>query len=417
MLNNYLKKIALSENITVSYLKKGLKEGFITVTLNKKRFHSASENFKPLAIGKGLRTKVNANIGTSPDFVSLDSERQKLHAAINAGADAVMDLSTGGDIDKIRRMVIKESTVSVGTVPIYQAVCETVRRKKEVQDLTIEHLFDVIEKQAADGVDFMTLHCGVTKKNISILKKTGRLTGIVSRGGSFLARWIIANDKENPLYEHYDRLLEILKKYNVTISLGDGLRPGSLKDANDPAQIAELKTLGELVLKARKQGVSVIVEGPGHMPLNKIAMHIKFAKKVIHNAPYYLLGPIVTDITAGYDHITGAIGGAVAASSGADFLCYVTPSEHLALPDVKDVIDGVIASRIAGHVADIVKGIKGALRKDEMLSYYRKKLDWKNQRSYALVPSKFDEIREKKISSKSRKSSVCSMCGEFCAMK
>ncbi len=409
----YLKRIADNENIKIKYLLKNLNNGSVTVSCNNTI--KKPKNFYPLVTGKNIRTKVNANIGTSPDFVSLEREKEKLRAALNAGADAVMDLSTGGDLDKIRQMVMTESTVSVGTVPIYQAACETIKRKKEIRQMDPEHLFAVIEKQASDGVDFMTLHCGVTRKNIALAKK--RLTGIVSRGGAFLAKWIIENDKENPLYESYDRLLEILKKYNVTISLGDGLRPGSLKDANDKAQIAELKTLGELVTCARKQGVSVMVEGPGHMPLNEIAVHVKNAKKIIKGAPYYLLGPLVTDIAAGYDHITGAIGGAIAATAGADFLCYVTPSEHLSLPDEDDVFEGVMASRIAAHAADIAKGLKGARDIDDKMSYYRKKLDWKNQKKYALDHSKFDEVREKNISKASRKFSVCSMCGSFCAMK
>lgn len=410
--SDIINRVARAENVSAGHIVHGLKDGSIVISLN---IHRKPKNFFPLAIGKGLKTKVNANIGTSPDFVSMEKEREKLAAAISSGADAVMDLSTGGNLDKVRRMILNESTVSVGTVPIYQAICETVKSKKEVRQLEGEHLFAVIEKQAADGVDFMTLHCGVTKKNVALAKK--RLTGIVSRGGAFLARWIIENDRENPLYENYDRLLELLKRYNVTISLGDGLRPGCLKDANDAAQLSELQTLGELVVRARKKGVSVMVEGPGHMPLDKIVEHVKTAKKIIKGAPYYLLGPLVTDIAAGYDHITGAIGGAIAATAGADFLCYVTPSEHLSLPDIDDVKNGVIALRIAAHAADISKGLKGARDADDKISYYRKKLDWEKQKKYALDPTKFDNVREKKLSKLSRLDSVCSMCGSFCAMK
>ncbi len=415
MKNELIKKTARLENLPEEYIKKGLDRGDIAIFYNNARGFSIPVGFRPLAVGKGLRVKVNANIGTSPDFVSIEKEREKLCVAIESGADAVMDLSTGGDIDKIRKMVLEESTVSVGTVPIYQAICETTKRNKSPEQMGGEHLFAVIEKHASDGVDFMTLHCGVTRKNVALTKK--RLTGIVSRGGAFLARWVIANAQENPLYEEYDRLLETLKKYNVTISLGDGLRPGSLKDANDNAQNAELKTLGELVVRARKKGVSVIVEGPGHMPLNEIAEHVREAKKIIKGAPYYLLGPLVTDIAAGYDHITGAIGGAIAASAGADFLCYVTPSEHLSLPDIDDVKNGVMASRIAAHAADIAKGLNEARVLDDKMSYYRKKLNWQEQKKYALDPSKFAQIREKKISRTSRRASVCSMCGSFCAMK
>lgn len=409
-----IKKIARAEKVSVKFLETGIRAGKITVSFNPSSPKPAS--FRPLAIGEGLRVKVNANIGTSPDSTSLEREMDKLSVAVAAGADAVMDLSTGGNLDKIRRAILAASEVSVGTVPIYQAICETVRRGRAPEKMPAELIFDVIEKQAADGVDFMTIHSGVTMSNTAMALKR-RLTGIVSRGGSFLARWMMKNGRENPLYENYDRLLDILKKYNVTISLGDGLRPGSLADANDAAQISELKILGKLVAAARKKGVSVMVEGPGHMPLDQIIPHIKQAKKIILGAPYYVLGPLVTDIAAGYDHITGAIGGALAAWAGADFLCYVTPTEHLGLPDERAVKEGVMASRIAAHAADIARGLKNARRMDDELSRSRKALDWKAQKKLSLDPSKFDDAARLTPRLTSSKKAVCSMCGDYCAMK
>lgn len=409
-----LKKIARAENISEAFLAGVLRSGRATVSFNGSA--RKPPRFRPLAIGEGLRVKVNANIGTSPDSISVEREMEKLSAAVSAGADAVMDLSTGGNLDKIRRAALSSSEVSVGTVPIYQAICETVRRRRPPEDMPPELIFDVIEKQAADGVDFMTIHSGVTRKNSARAVKS-RLTGIVSRGGSFLARWMMKNDRENPLYENYDRLMGILKKYDVTISLGDGLRPGCLADANDAAQISELKILGRLVERARAAGVSVMVEGPGHMPLDKIIPHIKQAKKIILDAPYYVLGPLVTDIAAGYDHITGAIGGALAAWAGADFLCYVTPTEHLGLPDIAAVREGVMASRIAAHAADIARGGNNARAVDDKLSKRRKALDWKGQKKLALDPVKFDDAARLTPRMVSSKKAVCSMCGDYCAMK
>jgi len=367
-----------------------------------------------LAIGKGLKTKVNANIGTSSDSVNLNKELKKIDASIKAGADAIMDLSTGGNLDKIRKKVLEYSTIAVGTVPIYQVVCDTVCKKKKIKDISMNEIFDVIEKHAQDGVDFVTVHCGVTKKNLEILKTKKRICGIVSRGGSFMAEWVLQNNKENPLYENYDRLLKIAKKYDMTLSLGDGLRPGSIADANDDAQIAELKTLAELAKIANKEGVQVMIEGPGHVPLNEIADHVKLEKKLTDEKPFYLLGPLVTDIAAGYDHITSAIGAAIAASAGADFICYVTPAEHLRLPDEKDVYEGVISARIAAHSGDIVKGVVGAKERDIEMSKARKSLDWKQQIKFALDPNKIKTER-KKLSPKEK--DVCSMCGTFCAMK
>jgi phosphomethylpyrimidine synthase len=404
-----LKKIAEEEKVNFQELLENIVLGKVVVLKNIK------SSVKPVAVGKNLRTKVNANIGTSPDLVDIKFELEKLNAAVKAKTDAIMDLSTGGDLDYIRKTILQHSPVPVGTVPIYQVVCETLRKKKTIKDISVEHIFEVIEKHAEDGVDFITVHCGVTKKNIEILKKHKRVTGIVSRGGAFLAEWVIKNNKENPLYEHFDRLLKIAKKYNLTLSLGDGLRPGCLADANDEAQIAELKTLAELSKIANKESVQVMIEGPGHMPMDTIEEHVKLEKKLSDGKPFYLLGPLVTDIAAGYDHINSAIGAAIAAKSGADFICYVTPAEHLRLPEPEDVYLGVISARIAAHAADIVKRKK---YKEDLvdfkLSKARKELDWKTQQKYALDKIKFSEER-KKILSKTNK--VCSMCGSYCAMR
>jgi phosphomethylpyrimidine synthase len=404
-----LKKIAEEEKVNFQELLENIVLGKVVVLKNIK------SSVKPVAVGKNLRTKVNANIGTSPDLVDIKFELEKLNAAVKAKTDAIMDLSTGGDLDYIRKTILQHSPVPVGTVPIYQVVCETLRKKKTIKDISVEHIFEVIEKHAEDGVDFITVHCGVTKKNIEILKKHKRITGIVSRGGAFLAEWVIKNNKENPLYEHFDRLLKIAKKYNLTLSLGDGLRPGCLADANDEAQIAELKTLAELSKIANKETVQVMIEGPGHMPMDTIEEHVKLEKKLTGEKPYYLLGPLVTDIAAGYDHINSAIGAAIAAKSGADFICYVTPAEHLRLPEPEDVYLGVISARIAAHAADIVKRKK---YKEDLvdfkLSKARKELDWKTQQKYALDKIKFSEER-KRILSKTKK--VCSMCGSYCAMR
>lgn len=405
-----LKDIIKNENISENRLKREIHNGRVVLTYNIKR--PKVKGFKVCAIGKNLKTKVNANIGTSPDLIDMDLELKKLEAAIEAGADTVMDLSTGGDVRKIRNLIIKYSKVPVGTVPIYQAICELRKSGKDIKDLEPEKLFSVIEEHCADGVDFITVHCGVTKKTIETLKRTKRVCGIVSRGGVFHAKWIISNDKENPLYEKFDKLLEIAKKYNVTLSLGDGLRPGSILDACDDAQISELKINSELAKIAHKEGVGVIIEGPGHMPLNKIKQHIELEKRLSDGKPFYLLGPLVTDISAGFDHISSAIGAALAASYGADFICYVTPSEHIRLPDVEDVYLGVIAAKISAHAADIVK--LGLNKMDYEMSKARKKLDWAKQAKLSIDPQKFLKER-RKISPKTKK--TCSMCGSYCAMR
>ncbi|MCX5782459.1 MAG: phosphomethylpyrimidine synthase ThiC [Elusimicrobia bacterium] len=402
-------EVALDEKVKTDFIVSGLEDGTIVIPKNNNRSLK-----KIIGIGKGLRTKVNANIGTSPVRVSIKEEIKKLKIAVKFGADAIMDLSTGGDIDKIRKIILDECPVCVGTVPIYQAACETVSKGNKIAKMDPGLLFDIIEKQAEDGVDFMTVHCGITKKSVEILERQKRVTGVVSRGGSFLVKWIKANGKENPLFENYDRLIDIAKKYNVTLSLGDGLRPGSICDATDDAQIAELKILGELVLEARKNGVQAIIEGPGHVPLNKIQQNVELGKKYGYNAPLYFLGPLVTDIAAGFDHITSAIGGAIAASYGVDFLCYVTPAEHLRLPDVDDVYMGVIASKIAAHAADIVKNVPGAKELDLEFSKWRKDRHWRNQERLSLDPEKFRNERAKMLPNSDDE---CAMCGQFCAMK
>ncbi|MBN1622659.1 MAG: phosphomethylpyrimidine synthase ThiC [Endomicrobiales bacterium] len=401
--------IAGQEKVTPEFIINGILLGEITVPKNINR-----QLKNPCGVGSGLKTKVNANIGTSPDCASIDYELEKMNECLRAGADAVMDLSTGGNITKIRENILKHCPVPLGTVPIYQVACETFGRGKKIIDMDPKHIFSVIEEQAQQGVDFMTVHCGVTKKTVEVLNRTKRLGGIVSRGGSFLAKWIGSNDAENPLYEQFDRLLDIAEKYDVTLSLGDGLRPGCLKDASDAAQIAELKVLGDLVLRARERNVQVIVEGPGHMPLNQIESHVKEAKKIIHDAPYYLLGPLVTDVAAGYDHITCAIGGAIAASAGADFICYVTPAEHLRLPKKEDVYLGVIAARIAAHAADIAKGVPNAQKWDDEFSKWRKALNWEEQQKIALDPEKFKSERGKLLPNDPN---VCTMCSQYCAIK
>jgi phosphomethylpyrimidine synthase len=383
--------------------------GHIIIPRNKN--HAA---IAPLGIGKGLRTKINANIGTSKDHQDIEEELQKLAISIEAGADTVMDLSTGGPLDEIRSAIIKASTVAIGTVPIYQAVVETVRSNQAMVTMSAEVLFKVIEKQAEDGVDFITVHCGLTRESALRIKREGRLMNVVSRGGAFTVEWMAYNKKENPLYEHYDRLLDIAHAYDLTLSLGDGLRPGCLADATDRGQVQELIILGELAERAQARDVQVMIEGPGHVPLNQIVTNVQLQKQLCHGAPFYVLGPLVTDIAPGYDHITSAIGGALAASAGADFLCYVTPSEHLRLPTIEDVKVGVIASKIAAHAADIAKGVTGALEKDVQMAHARSKMDWEQQIKLSLDPTLADQLRS---SSQPADKDVCTMCGEFCAIK
>lgn len=405
-----MEKTAASEGISAETIRQGIAEGTIVITQNVKH-----RTISPLAIGKGLRTKINANIGTSKDHTNVEEELAKVRAAIEAGADTIMDLSTGPAIGETRKTVIQASTVPVGTVPIYQAAVEMPEKKnRPMVEMTADDLFEVIERHGEDGVDFITVHCGVTLRSVETIKKEGRLMGVVSRGGAILVEWMHYNKKENPLFESYDRLLEIAKAYDMTLSLGDGLRPGCLADATDRGQIQELLLLGELTERAWAKGVQVMIEGPGHVPLQQIEANVLLQKRICHGAPFYVLGPLVTDIAPGYDHITGAIGGAIAAWAGADFLCYVTPSEHLRLPTVEDVREGVIASKIAGHAGDIARGLKGAMDQDACMARARKALNWPEQIRLAVDPERARKLRESRMP---KESDVCTMCGELCAIK
>jgi phosphomethylpyrimidine synthase len=397
------------EGVDPEFIRKGVENGNIVVIRNKKH-----KSISPLAIGKGLKTKVNANIGTSKDRTDIDLELKKVGVSVAAGADTIMDLSTGGDIRAIRKAIIKESSLVIGTVPIYQAAVQMLNSKKAIVEMSAEDMFRVIEENGEDGVDFITVHCGITKKSIGCLEIGGRHLGIVSRGGTFLANWIKCNKKENPLYEQYDKLLEIAGHYNMVLSLGDGLRPGCIADATDRAQVEELITLGELTKRARDQGVQVMIEGPGHVPIREIKANVELEKSLCQGAPFYVLGPIPTDIAPGYDHITAAIGGAIAGSAGADFLCYVTPAEHLRLPTIEDVKEGIIASKIAAHIADIAKGVPGAIEKDLLMAKYRDEFNWEGQVNISIDPEKVRTCLE---TSESAGKEGCTMCGEFCAIK
>jgi phosphomethylpyrimidine synthase len=399
--------VAEKEGLEPEPIRVGLGEGTIVVPANCRH-----TNLKPCGIGRGLYTKVNANVGTSSDYGTLATELGKVQACMEYKADTVMDLSTGGNVIAIRQSILASCPLPMGTVPLYQAGIESVERRGAIVDMTADDLFAVIEQQAEDGVDFMTVHCGVTQKAIDRLRNQGRVTNVVSRGGAFLIGWMLHQDKENPLYEQYDRLLDIAVRYDVTLSLGDGMRPGSLADATDRCQIEELLTLGELVERARTAGVQVMVEGPGHLPLDQIVANVQLEKRLCQEAPFYVLGPLVTDIAAGYDHITAAIGGAIAAAAGADFLCYVTPSEHLSLPDVNDVREGIIGARIAAHAADIVKRARGAADWDRRMSTARRNLDWQEQVRLSLDPSKARSLHDRF----GTKGETCSMCGPYCAM-
>jgi len=404
-----MREVAKEEGLTPEFIRDNLAQGEIVIPRNVKHSYASCK-----AIGKKTKTKVNTNIGTSTDCADVDYELKKLKVSIEAGTDAVMDLSTAGDLDKIRRSILRACPLPLGTVPIYQAAVESIAEEGALIKMKKDKIFQVIERQAEDGVDFITVHCGLTRQTLERLRGEGRVTDIVSRGGAFLTCWMVANDKENPLYEDYDRLLEIAKRYDLTLSLGDGLRPGSLADSTDRAQIQELILLGELAKRAWEQDVQVMVEGPGHLLFSEIEANILLEKKLCHGAPFYVLGPVVTDIAPGYDHITSAIGGAYAASSGADFLCYVTAGEHLRLPTLEDVRQGVVVARIAAHIGDISKGVKGAMDWDRKMAEMRKKRDWKKQVELAIDPALAQKMR---ATSKPHSSDVCTMCGEYCALK
>ncbi len=397
------------ENVTVNLLVEGLADGTIVVPANR-----THDILKPCAIGRGTTVKINANIGSSADMESTEIELEKLRVAVAYGADTVMDLSTGSEWKTILSRIMERSPVPIGTVPLYQVFGEALRGNRDVSDVSEEDIFSAIEDHCRAGVDYLTLHCGVTARALKLLHAQGRKLGIVSRGGSLLAEWMEKLCKENPLFEHFDRLIDILHEYDVTFSLGDGLRPGCIADASDRAQIEELITLGELQKRSHKAGVQVMIEGPGHVPMDKIAENIRMQKSLCGGAPFYVLGPIVTDIAPGYDHITSAIGGAMAAWYGADFLCYVTPAEHLRLPDVEDVKIGVISSRIAAHAADIARGTRDAMNADNLMAEARERFDWEAQYSLSLDPVTARHERNEALPSDD---DVCSMCGHLCALK
>jgi phosphomethylpyrimidine synthase len=404
-----MKRIARDEGISSKQILKYIKEGKVVIPQNIK--HKIR---KPCGIGFGLRTKINANIGTSTDKSQINDELRKLAVAVRYGTDTIMDLSVGGNLEKIRKEILERSPVPIGTVPVYETAVNAQKNKRHFLNFNADNILDTLELQAKQGVDFFTVHAGVTKKSLNFLNKQERLMGIVSRGGAILATWMNIRKKENPFYEYFDTILDIAHKYDVTLSLGDGLRPGSILDATDKAQISELKILGELALRAKQRSVQVMIEGPGHVPLNEIKKNIVLEKEICHGAPFYVLGPLVTDIACGYDHINASIGGALAASFGADFLCYVTPSEHLRHPSIEDVREGVIASKIAAHAADIVKKVKSAIRLDRDMSLARKERNWKKQIRLSIDP---DKARHYRMSSRPRSSDVCTMCGKYCSIK
>ncbi len=398
--------VAAKENMEISELMQLVAEGKIAIPANVNHKSLSAEG-----VGKGLKTKINVNLGVSGDCPDYAGEFEKVDLAIELGAEAIMDLSNYGKTSTFRQQLIEKSPAMIGTVPMYDAVGYL---EKELMDITAEDFLRVVEHHAEQGVDFMTIHAGINRRAIESFKESNRLTNIVSRGGSLLFAWMEMTGNENPFYEHYDRLLDILYQYDVTISLGDALRPGSIHDSTDAAQISELIELGILTKRAWEKNVQVMIEGPGHMALNEIAANMILQKRLCHEAPFYVLGPIVTDIAPGYDHITSAIGGAVAASSGADFLCYVTPAEHLRLPDLNDVREGIIATKIAAHAGDIAKGLKGARDIDNKMSDARRRIDWEEMFSYALDSKKAREYFESKPPTEK---DSCTMCGKMCAMR
>ena len=403
-----MKIVAEKEHMPVEKLMALVASGKVAIPANK-----VHTSLSPEAVGQDCRTKINVNLGVSPEHNNHEEELQKVQNAIDMKAEAIMDLSNFGKTREFRRKLVKMSTAMIGTVPMYDAVGML---EKDLKDITVDEFFSVGEQHAEDGVDFMTIHCGMNRKTAQRIKDNPRLTNVVSRGGSLLFAWMEMNNQENPFYEYYDRLLDICEKYDVTLSLGDACRPGCTHDATDAAQIEELITLGELTKRAWAHNVQVMIEGPGHMVLNEIAANMKIEKRLCHGAPFYVLGPLVTDIAPGYDHITSAIGGAVAAMNGAAFLCYVTPAEHLALPNVEDVKQGIIASKIAAHAADIAKGVPGARDIDDKMADARRALDWDAQYACALDPETARSIRSSRMPEDDH-SDTCSMCGKFCAVR
>ncbi|MDR0868565.1 MAG: phosphomethylpyrimidine synthase ThiC [Planctomycetota bacterium] len=406
-----LQAAADAENIDINLLRRNIAAGKWVVPWANHDF----PRDKPCAVGDGLSCKVNANFGTSPDRGDLDGELEKMRVAVAAGADAVMDLSTGGDLRAIRRQVRAECRVALGSVPMYEAGHLALARGETFRQMTAADMLKAVELHVQDKVDFITVHCGITRRAALWLREHPRLAGVVSRGGSLLARWMLVNGRENPLYERFDEVIDMCRATDCVLSLGDALRPGALADAGDRAQVEELYTLGELAERARQKNVQVIIEGPGHVPYNQIVAQMQMEKVACGGAPFYVLGPLVTDIAAGYDHIAGAIGGTLAATAGANFLCYVTPAEHLRLPEARDVREGVIAARIAAHAADIANGVPGARDRDDAMSRARKAGDWEKMFALALDPETARRSHESALPQKDDK--VCTMCGEFCAMK
>ena len=401
-----VKKIAREESVGPSALAADIAAGFTVIPRNKKRGLT-----RPCGIGRGMRTKVNVNIGTSPDSSSIAGELKKLRLSLSLGADAIMDLSVGKDVKKTRMRILDNCPVPLGTVPVYQAA---VNVGNDISAVTERGIMDVLEEQAEEGVDFFTIHAGVTLETARLLDRSRRVIPIVSRGGAILYKWMRLTKRQNPMYSLFDEILDLARAYDITLSLGDGMRPGSVADASDRAQFGELKLLGRLQKRALKKGVQTIIEGPGHVPLDQIRKNMELQKKYCNGAPFYVLGPLVTDIAPGYDHITSAIGGAVAASYGADFLCYVTPAEHLRLPTIDDVRDGLVASKIAAHAADIARGNKAARKRDRDISVARRQRNWARQFDLAIDAAKPKQYRKK---SSPALDDVCTMCGNYCPIK
>lgn len=404
----FLEEIARREKVSCEYLAGKLSEGKIVIPVNNRK-----NLIRPVAVGEGLKVKINTNIGTSTEKKGLDEELEKLQVALTHGTDTVMDLSTGGDLVNVLDEIIAHSPVPVGTVPVYEAALAAEKKHGSFDRMTPDEIFACLERQGACGVDFFTIHAGIRRQFLDFLKVEKRTAGIVSRGGAILARWMNVNNKENPFYEYFDRVLDIAKKYNVTLSLGDALRPGALADSTDRGQLAELHTLGELVKHAREKGVQVMVEGPGHIRIDEVALNMQMQKKICDAAPFYVLGPLTTDIACGYDHIVSAIGGAIAALSGADFLCVVTPAEHLRHPQPEDIKLGVIAAKIAAHSVDLLR-FPDEWERDLNISRARSRRDWPEVFRYALDREKAEKYRK---SSKLSQEDICSMCGTFCSLK
>lgn len=401
-----MKRVAEKEGMDVNLLCSKIAEGKIIIPANINH-----TNIEPEGVGEGLRTKINVNLGISKDCKDIDKELEKVQTAIDMKVEAIMDLSSFGKTETFRQKLINISPAMIGSVPIYDAVGFY---DKELKNITVDEFFDVVEKHAKDGVDFVTIHAGLNRETVNVFKRNPRLNHIVSRGGSLLYAWMELNDQENPFYEHFDRLLDICEVYDLTLSLGDACRPGSIHDATDSCQIKELMVLGELTKRAWERNVQVMIEGPGHMKINEIEANMVLEKKLCYGAPFYVLGPIVTDVAPGYDHITSAIGGAIAASHGADFLCYVTPAEHLRLPNLEDMKEGIIASRIAAHAGDLAKGLPGADTWDIAMSRARQSLDWEGMFKLAIDPEKARKYRSESIPADEKS---CTMCGKMCSMR